>query len=204
MIRLLIAALACLISGALSAAPDANGTPPKPEPDLFARADEAYQRVVELNALHVLNALRMTREQLIAVADAAQTSLNKLRQDDEPNAQAIIAMDAQLRTARVDAIRGKPVPASLLDQMAEFDTQATSRRRRALQTRSAELWDAIKTILTESQRLTVYEQSRQAFRRLGRTGVDKLEGAELGAHFTGSVLLDAMTIGLLREMAAAR
>ncbi len=207
MTRLLMAALCCLLTGPLLAADGsttAGADSAKPEPDLFARAEEAYHRVVELNALQVLNELRMTREQLIAVADASQASLTKLRQDDEPNAKAIVAMDTQLRTARVDAIRGKAVPASLLEQMAEFDTQATNRRRRALQTRSAELWDAVRTILNDAQRLTVYEQSRQAFRRLGRTGVDKLEGAELGAHFTGSVLLDAMTIALLREMAASR
>lgn len=169
-------------------------------PESVQKAGEVLTALADIELLLVLTPLELNREQMGKVKPWLEQAQTELMRMEERNAQTLLQLRDEIMAARREALQGKTPSEDLRKKLREADSAAAQHRLKTVDQVVRTLWSRLEGVLSESQKNTVYNWSREQMRAARRPDVDKVSRQELGEFFTREVLLAPRTLPLLEEL----
>lgn len=169
-------------------------------PESVQKAGEVLTALADIELLLVLTPLKLNREQMGKMKPWLEQAQTDLMRMEERNAQSLLQLRDEIMAARREALQGKTPPEDLRKKLREADSAAAQHRLKTVDQVVRTLWSRLEGVLSESQKNTVYNWSREQMRAARRPDVDRVSRQELGEFFTREVLLSPRTLPLLEEL----
>lgn len=176
--------------------------PPK-VPESVQKANEVLTALADIDLLLVLTPLKLNREQIGKMKPLLEQAQADLMRMEERNAQALLQMREEILAARKEALKGKTPSDELRKKLREADNAAVQLRIKTVDQVVRSLWARLDGILSDAQKQTIHNWSREQMRAARRPDVDKVSKQELAQFFTQEVLLAPRTLPLLEELQKA-
>ncbi len=173
--------------------------PPK-VPESVQKANEVLTALADIDMLLVLTPLKLNKEQIGKIKPLLEQAQADLMRMEERNAQALLQMREEILAARNEALKGKTPSEELRKKLREADSAAVQLRMKTVDQVVRNLWSRLDGILTDTQKQTIHNWSREQMRAARRPDVDKVSKQELAEFFTQEVLLAPRTLPLLEEL----
>ncbi|GIV15545.1 MAG: hypothetical protein KatS3mg022_0980 [Armatimonadota bacterium] len=177
----------------------AQAQPPK-VPESVQKANEVLTALADIDLLLVLTPLKLNKEQIGKIKPLLEQAQADLMRMEERNAQALLQMREEILAARKEALKGKTPSDELRKKLREADSAAVQLRIKTVDQVVRTLWAKLDGILSDTQKQTIHNWSREQMRAARRPDVDKASKRELGEFFTQEVLLAPRTLQLLEEL----
>lgn len=169
-------------------------------PESVQKANEVLTALADIDLLLVLTPLKLSKEQIGKIKPLLEQAQADLMRMEERNAQALLQMREEIMAARNEALKGKTPSDGLRKKLREADSAAMQLRIKTVDQVVRSLWAKLDGILSDTQKQTIHNWSREQMRAARRPDVDKVSKQELGQFFTQEVLLAPRTLPLLEEL----
>lgn len=169
-------------------------------PESVQKANEVLTALADIDLLLVLTPLKLSKEQIGKIKPLLEQAQADLMRMEERNAQALLQMREEIMAARNEALKGKTPSDDLRKKLREADSAAMQLRIKTVDQVVRSLWAKLDGILSDTQKQTIHNWSREQMRAARRPDVDKVSKQELGQFFTQEVLLAPRTLPLLEEL----
>ncbi|GIV20106.1 MAG: hypothetical protein KatS3mg023_1857 [Armatimonadota bacterium] len=183
---------ACLVLAAQAQAPKV--------PESVQKANEVLTALADIDMLLVFTPLKLSKEQIGKIKPLLEQAQADLMRMEERNAQALLQMREEILAARNEALKGKTPSEELRKKLREADSAAVQLRMKTVDQVVRTLWAKLEGILSDTQKQSMYNWSREQMRAARRPDVDKVSKQELGQFFAQEVLLAPRTLPLLEEL----